>query len=828
MVLAAVMGFIGLRYMGEINQRLENMYTQELVTIEALDDAKSGMYRIRGDSLEHVLADTDASMQKLASEINDQQQRIGERLAQYRNTRLAPVEKALVDAFEKHFLTYIGRVEKEILPLSTSGRKAEAEALARGAAVEDFRKARVAMNELMDYSLKRAGIRYGNAITDYRTAFWAVIAILAIILAHGALISYYMTRAIVRPLKQVFGHLGQIAEGNLDSTIETHGRGEIGQVLHAMADAQTKLAATINQRRQAEAEVHMQQLESANKALSREKEHLRVTLESIGDAVITTDVLGMVEYLNPVAETMTGWSSAEACGLPLSRVFSIINETIRTPADNPVAHCLREGGVVGLANHTLLIDREGKEYSIDDTAAPIRHRDGHVIGAILVFHDTTDKRRLAKQISWQATHDALTGLVNRLEFERQLGQLLGTARHENRHHVLCYLDLDQFKIINDTAGHVAGDSLLRDLAALIQGYIRDTDMLARLGGDEFGILLENCSPEKAKGIASNILGAINTFRFAWQGRSFNLGASIGLVPVTPESKGTADLLSAADTACYVAKDRGRNRFHVYLSNDTDVTRRQGEMEWVARIEQAITENRFRLYYQPIAPLVDQSAAEIGKHCELLLRLVDDRDGMLIAPDHFIPAAERYRLMPQIDRWMLQTAFGQLHECAGLRPRLCSINLSGQSLGDEAFIEFVMSLFRNSDVPPQSICFEITETAAIANLSGAQRFISVFREKGCHFALDDFGSGLSSFAYLQNLPVEYLKIDGVFVKNVAHSIVDRAMVAAIHQMACIMGMETIAECVEDTDALATLREIGVNYVQGYVIARPQPLEILLGE
>lgn len=334
-------------------------------------------------------------------------------------------------------------------------------------------------------------------------------------------------------------------------------------------------------------ESYMVQLEAADQALFHEKEYLSVTLQSIGDAVITADIHGMVQYLNPVAEVLTGWNNADAQGLPVLQVFNIINETTRTIVENPVARCLREGRVVGLANHTILLHRDGKEFAIDDSAAPIRDRSGNAIGAILVFHDTTDKRGLARQISWQATHDSLTGLMNRHEFDHQLGQLLGSARHDGRHHVLCYLDLDQFKIVNDTAGHVAGDALLQQLSGLMQSRIRETDILARLGGDEFGLLLENCSLEKAQSIADGLLGAINAFKFVWQDRSFVIGASFGLVPVTADSLSPTDLLSAADSACYVAKDKGRNCVHIYQQDDAKMVKRLDEMAWVTRLQRAI-------------------------------------------------------------------------------------------------------------------------------------------------------------------------------------------------------------------------------------------------
>ncbi len=452
-------------------------------------------------------------------------------------------------------------------------------------------------------------------------------------------------------------------------------------------------------------------------ALFAEKERAQVTLHSIGDGVITTDAEGIVEYINPIAEKLTGWQCNEAQGLPLARVFRVINEQTRQPVIDPVAQCLEKNCIVEIAGHSVLINRGGQEYAIQDSAAPIRGRDGTVLGVVLVFSDVTEARQMARQMAYQAVHDSLTGLVNRREFEQRLQRLLETAKAKPVEHALCYLDLDQFKIINDTYGHIAGDELLRQISEVIGKRIRRRDTLARLGGDEFGILLEYCSLERAQQLANTIRKAVEDFRFVWENKSFNIGVSIGLVPITMASINITTVLKAADTACYAAKDKGRNCIRVYREDDRELARRQGEMQWVTRIQHALEENRFHIYSQPITPI----AAEEDEKCyELLLRL-EDETGNLVLPSAFLPAAERYNLATKIDSWVVSNAFTWLAKNSEQR-RKCFINLSGHSLGNKAFLAFIIEQFGKIHLSPSQICFEITETAAIANLSNATRFI----------------------------------------------------------------------------------------------------------
>ena len=572
-------------------------------------------------------------------------------------------------------------------------------------------------------------------------------------------------------------------------------------------------------RANAELTAQIGERERVEMALGHQQERALVTLESIGDGVITTDVAGVIDYLNPVAEQLTGWPLAEARGRALAEVFGVYEEKSEQPAESPATRCLREGRIVGLPGNTELAHRNGSRFAIEESAAPIRDRHGVTVGVVLAFRDVTQERTLAQKISYQASHDPLTGLINRREFEVRLDRLLFAAGANGHEHALCYFDLDQFKIVNDTCGHIAGDELLRQLAAYLQTKVRGSDCMARLGGDEFGVLLEACSLEKGREIAELLRCSIRDFRFVWEARSYEIGASFGLVPITAGAGSLADVLSAADSACYVAKDQGRNRVHVYEPDDKILAQRSNEMRSVSRLRQALEENRLSLHYQPISALTPALAER--DFCEVLLRMRDE-DGQFVEPDVFLPAAERYGLMPAVDRWVTRASFAALVAGTGPCGGTIAVNLSGQSLGDPHFLGFVIEQFERSGIEPRRICFEITETAAIANLSGATRFISTLRAMGCRFALDDFGSGLSSFGYLKNLSVDYLKISGHFVRGIVNDPIDRAMVQSINGIGHVMGLTTIAECVESEAVANVLREIGVDMMQGYYIAHPKPL------
>jgi diguanylate cyclase (GGDEF)-like protein/PAS domain S-box-containing protein len=565
-------------------------------------------------------------------------------------------------------------------------------------------------------------------------------------------------------------------------------------------------------------EVDITERKLYEEALFREKESAQITLRSIGDGVITTDDHNNVEYINPIAEELTGWKVDDASGRPVDEIFRGFHEETCEPLENPLAVAIRRNRSIKSVRPTLLIRRDGNELYIESTASPIRDGKGDVTGGVLVFHDVSESRELNRRLSYHASHDILTGLVNRREFENRLERALKSARARETSYALCYLDLDQFKIVNDSCGHSAGDALLGQLGALLKSKIRWRDTLARLGGDEFGVLLESCSLDEALKTAELLRVAISEFKFMWDDRSFRLGVSIGVVPITADNEDVAAMLSAADSACAAAKEAGRNRIHSFQENDIDLMRRRREMQWAARINNALDENRFELFRQTIQPL---SGTDTGAHYELLLRMQDEV-GAIISPELFIAAAERYALMPAIDRCVITNAFRWLVSEADERERLslCSINLSGQSLGDEKFLPFVIDQFQMSGLDATKICFEITETAAIASYSQANRFINALKELGCKFALDDFGTGLSSFGYLKHFPVDFLKIDGSFVKEILHDPIDREMVRSINEIGHLTGKKTIAEFAENEEIITMLRGMGVDYAQGYGVSEPK--------
>jgi diguanylate cyclase (GGDEF)-like protein/PAS domain S-box-containing protein len=553
-------------------------------------------------------------------------------------------------------------------------------------------------------------------------------------------------------------------------------------------------------------------------ALFREKESAQITLQSIGDGVVTTDAEGRVEYLNPVAQELTGWGVEDAIGRPLEDIFRGFHEETCEPLENPLTMAIERNRALKSVRPTLLIRRDGNELYIESTASPIRNDKGDVSGGVLVFHDVSESRELNRRLSYHASHDILTGLVNRREFESRIDRALKSARARETSYALLYLDLDRFKIINDTCGHQAGDTLLGQLGALLKARIRWRDCLSRLGGDEFGVLLESCSLEEAIRSAEDLVASIDDFKFEWEDRSFKLTASIGVVPITSESSDVGSIMTAADSACQAAKEAGRNRVHCFEENDIDLMRRRREIQWAARINNALEEGRFELFRQTIMPLQE---SERGEHYELLLRMRDE-SGSLVSPDLFITAAERYGIMPAVDRWVVENAFRWLVSEADERARLsmCSINLSGQSLADDKFLPFVIEQFHRSGLEASLICFEITETSAIASYAQASRFINALKELGCLFALDDFGTGLSSFGYLKHFPVDFLKIDGSFVKEILHDPIDREMVRSINEIGHLTNKKTIAEFAENDEIITMLRGMGVDYAQGYGVAEPK--------
>jgi diguanylate cyclase (GGDEF)-like protein/PAS domain S-box-containing protein len=555
----------------------------------------------------------------------------------------------------------------------------------------------------------------------------------------------------------------------------------------------------------------------AEQAVFAEKERAQVTLASIGDAVISTDADGCIDYLNAVAESLTGWSLAEARGRPIAAVLNLVDEVSREPVENPLLRALARREGTSPMEHSVLVTRAGQEVAIQESAAPICDRNGAVIGAVTVFHDVTQERRLTRALSYQASHDGLTGLINRREFDTRLQRAVLSSKERALTHALLYVDLDQFKVVNDTCGHQAGDRLLRDVTGLLQARVRAADTLARLGGDEFGILLENCTLDQATRIAESVRQSLHEYRFVWGTSTLSVGASVGVVEIKRDTENVASVMSAADIACYAAKEGGRNRVHVYEAGGGSTRHR--EMHWVARITRAAEEQRLELFFQPIVAIGATAAPNFH---ELTVRLRGD-DGELVPPSEFIPAAERYNVMSVIDRCVVRQAVEQLRETQrrGMPLPMLAVNLSGTSLNEQSFLDFALQNVADARIAA-ALCFEITETAAVTNLTDAIHFMRALQARGCRFALDDFGSGISSFLYLKTLPVNFLKIDGQFIKQIADDPVDRSMVEAICKVGKALGIATVAESVETAAVLGELERLGVDFVQGYYLARPRPL------
>jgi diguanylate cyclase (GGDEF)-like protein/PAS domain S-box-containing protein len=555
-------------------------------------------------------------------------------------------------------------------------------------------------------------------------------------------------------------------------------------------------------------------------ALFREKESAQITLQAIGDGVITTDADSIIDYINPVAESLTGWRLEDAMGRNVDEVFRAFHEETCEPLENPLTGSIRRVRPIKATRPVLMIRRDGNELYVESTAAPIRDGQGKVCGAVLVFHDVSESRELNRKLSYHASHDALTGLVNRREFESRIERCLKSARALEGSYALCHLDIDQFKMINDSCGHSAGDTVLGHVGALLKSKVRWRDTLSRLGGDEYGVLLEGATLEEALRTAEVLREAVKNFRFESDDRVFKLSASVGVVPITADNADVASILSAAEGACAAAKEQGRNRVHSFAENDIELMRRRRETQWAARISAALDDGRFDLYRMPIAPLQKK---EEGEHYEILVRMRDE-SGKIVSPEHFIAAAERYNIMPAIDRWVIENTLRWLVSEADERERLsmCAINLSGQSLGDDKFLPFVIEQFQKSGLDASKICFEITETSAVASFSQANRFIKSLKELGCKFSLDDFGTGLSSFGYLKHFPVDYLKIDGSFVRGILNDPIDREMVRSINEIGHLTGKLVIAEFAENQEIIQTLASLGVDYAQGYGIAQPTRL------
>ncbi len=557
-------------------------------------------------------------------------------------------------------------------------------------------------------------------------------------------------------------------------------------------------------------------------SLSRSKRQAQYTLESISEGVITTDNDGRIDYMNLAAESLIGTNRDDAAGHRVGELFTLVDDADRRPLGDPVDRCLSMRRRVNMGRRAVMVSADGEhEHSVEITASPVRGPGNSISGTVVVFHDVSELRGLTRKMSYQATHDPLTGLVNRREFERRLDEAMDSAHAEEAVHMLFYMDLDRFKAVNDTCGHLAGDNMLREVASLIKTEVRDSDFVGRLGGDEFGALLIGCPIEKARQIASDICTAVADYRFVWKDKIFNIGISIGLVEISHASGTLQDVMSAADSACYMAKQQGRGQVHIYSARDEAVARERGDIQWLRQLQTALHEDGFELAVQPIIAMGGK--ADSGPSVEVLIRLTDGR-GHSTDSAEFLRPAERYQMMPQIDRWVINSALGAITsgEIKLSARRSCAINLSSQTLGDEAFLGFVVDSLDRSGVAPSAICFEVTETAILSNVQHAQRFIEVLHGIGCEFSLDDFGSGLGSFSSLKHLPIDYLKIDGTYTRNLQTDLVNQEMVAAMIKLARTMQFRVVAEQVEHQDDFDWLRDVGVDFVQGYFIEAPTKL------
>lgn len=637
---------------------------------------------------------------------------------------------------------------------------------------------------------------FNQGKSNLKFMYWATAAIVLLLVAFSWLLDkLVLTRLAL--LSKNLSHIGESAAmtGRVQNFIGN--------------DEMVSLANGINNM--------LERIDESRHALQFEKDRAQVTLSTLGgiaEAVITSNDLGHVVYMNAAAENLTGVSIDKVGGRTLRLLLNLM--TVDKTSDIDVAWLTDAGSS---QEEVMLIRPDGQEFIIRKSTSPLYDNQNILFGYVTVLQDVTALRALSSQLFYQAKHDALTGLVNRYEFNRKVEEAILDATFEDRSYCLAYVDLDQFKIVNDTCGHMAGDLLLQQLVNHLKDNVRSSDTFARLGGDEFALLLNGCDIHKANQIVNDVLNMVMGYRFSFDDKVFKIGASIGLIELTQHNRlNLSELLNAVDSACYKAKREGGNRIHIHLHEDNNLKEHQQQINWVSRIHQALEKNQFVLYMQRIEGM--KPGAE--QHCELLVRMKSE-DGTLYSPSIFLPIAERYHLMPLIDRWVVSEAFAVITRKGENFSHMCAINLSGQTISDEIFLEYVLHQFELHNLDPRRICFEITETAMISNMSKARKFMQALRELGCRFSLDDFGSGLSSFGYLKNLEVDFLKIDGIFVKNIVKSNIDRAIVESINNVGHVMGLRTIAEFAESDNIIDVLKEIGVDYVQGYGVARPELFE-----
>lgn len=552
---------------------------------------------------------------------------------------------------------------------------------------------------------------------------------------------------------------------------------------------------------------------TALKRSQRELQKFSMAVEQCASMVMITDTVGKISYVNPRFCKVTGYVAHECIGETPKLLYSGKHSSeFYKDMWGHISHGKEWRGRVQNRR------KNGDLYWASVVISPVKDNEGNILHFLCTQEDVTDSHILSQQLEYQARHCMLTGLINRHEFEDHLEQLLARAKVEKSQHAVLFIDLDQFKQINDACGHAAGDQLLRQMGQLFQQNMRQEDLISRIGGDEFAILIGACKADQIEQIAEHLRKAVEDFSFAWEHQTFKVTISVGCVVIDEFSPEMTTVLSQADASCYQAKDHGRNRVFIHRDAETDRLR-QGEFQWVTKIHQGLESDRFVLYVQEIAAL----GGEEREHYEVLIRYIDD-DGKVIPPGAFLPPAERYGISPKIDRWVVDEACRVLQEQLENRVSL-SVNLSGLSVNDREFLNHVSDCIEKYKVIPERLCFEITETATIANLTEALTFIREMKALGCRFALDDFGSGLSSFGYLRSLPVDIVKIDGIFVKNIRSNEIDRAMVKSINEIGHLMGKKTVAEFVEDLASAELLTEMGVDYAQGYGIAKPKPIKEL---
>lgn len=659
-----------------------------------------------------------------------------------------------------------------------------------------------------------------------RTARNKVIGLAIGLITFALLFAFHIIRTGLKPLKNLESAAHSIRDGSFVSVDES-AYPEISTPIRSFNEMTEQIQHLIENLKK-EVDDHKDTEKKLLEAKQLAEEHAlsaelqrnfsQLTLKSIVDGVITTDFSGNITSMNPMAEQLTGWSIDEANGNPISTIMHILDDVSRKRIENPIENIENRDMLDEPVSAILVQNDSGIETPVEYIAAPMQSNDNAIIGIVVIIHDESVQRSLNRQLSFQATHDALTGLINRYELERRLNIILSTPQKETVFNTLCYLDLDQFKLVNDTCGHTAGDELLKQLTIMLQDRVRNKDAFARLGGDEFGLLLEKCDVEQARSVAEDMIETIKQFNFAWDDYNFTISASIGIVDISADISSCEELLSRADSACYMAKESGRNKIQIYTSENDKPSTQQREAYWLSRINQALDEDRFQLYFQMIKPLQGNDAIFMD-HGEILLRMADNEDGV-ISPNLFLSAAERYNIINLIDEWVVENTIRWLSERQ--QKILISINLSGKSISDKSFLNLVVTKIKEYKINPELLCFEITETAAISHLTTAIHFMTVLKKLGCTFALDDFGSGLSSFSYLTSLPVDYLKIDGSFVVDIDKDPMHYAMVKSINEVGQVMGIKTIAEYAASESIINCLKDIGVDHAQGHAVSKPVPL------